>query len=89
MKYTIHIDRQAAKGLAQMPRKVQRQIDRKIGALAEDPFPRGCELIGSTTDIYRIKSGNYRIAYKVEGKRLMILVVRVGHRKEFYRYFDS
>jgi mRNA interferase RelE/StbE len=89
VKYTIKIDRVALKALASMPKKVQRQIRDKIDGLAEKPFPPNCLLIKNSNDIYRIKSGSYRIAYKVEGKRLIILVVRIGHRKDFYNYFDK
>jgi len=89
MKYTIDIDRQAAKALAKLPRKAQRQIRNVIDQLADNPYPKNAELIQSTKDIYRIRSGNYRIAYQVRKKRLLILVVRIGHRKDFYRHFKS
>jgi len=88
VKYTIHIDTGAAKSLAKMPRKVQRQIGRKIDALADDPFPTDSKSIKGAKDLYRIRSGNYRIAYKVKAGKLLILVIRIGHRKDFYCYFD-
>jgi mRNA interferase RelE/StbE len=83
--YNIYIDTQAQKALAAMPKKVQRQIGRKIDALAKNPFPNNAKLIQRTTDIYRIRSGDYRIAYKVRHKRLLILVISIGHRKDFYQ----
>jgi len=87
VKYDIKVDKKAAKALAKMPRKVQTQVKRKIDALAQNPFPRGCRLIETTEDIYRITSGNYRISYTVKKKRLIILVIRIGHRQDFYTYF--
>ena len=89
MKYSIKIDKLAIKALASMPKKVQRQIRDKIDGLGENPFPQYCMLIKNTTDIYRIKTGSYRIAYKIEGKSLLILVIRIGHRNDFYNYFDK
>jgi len=84
VKYTICIDRQAAKTLTALPPNIQRQIARKIDSLANDPFPSGFVPIQGMAGLYRIKSGEYRIAYKVEGKKLIVLVIRVGHRKDFY-----
>ena len=90
MKYKIKIDKNASKALAKLPKKVQRQIAHKIDDLAEDPFPQNCTPIGSVkgNDIYRIKSGNYRIGYQVKEKMILILVLRIGHRKDFYEYFE-
>jgi mRNA interferase RelE/StbE len=85
VKYTIKIDRQALKAVAKLPPKVRRQIRGKIDDLAADPFPQSCKRIGSVKsgDVYRIASGNYRIAYQVRQRVLLILVVRIGHRRDF------
>ena len=47
-------------------------------------------LIGSVkrNDVYRIKSGTYRIGYQVKEEMILILVLRIGHRKDFYKYFE-
>jgi mRNA interferase RelE/StbE len=88
MSYRIEIDRQAVKAMAALPKKVQRQIAERIDSLADNPFPPDAEQIKGQTDIWRIRSGEYRIAYTVRRKVLRILVLRVGARKDFYRYFD-
>ena len=36
-------------------------------------------------DLYRFRSGDYRIVYLIEDDKLIVLVVRIGHRKEIYR----
>ena len=86
--YKVRIAQVAADFIRAQSRKIQRQILDKISFLAKDPYNRG-ERIKSTPDMFKIRSGNYRIAYKVEKGRLLILVVRVGHRQDFYRYFDG
>ncbi len=90
MKYQINVDKEASKALAKLPKKVKRQIANKINDLAEDPFPQGYTAIGSVkrNDVYKIKSGNYRIGYQVIKEMILILVVRIGHRKDFYKYFE-
>ena len=90
MKYQIKVDKKASKALAKLPKKVQRQIAVKINDLANDPFPKDCAPIVSVKkdDIYRIKSGDYRIGYQVKKEIILILVLRIGHRKDFYEYFE-
>jgi mRNA interferase RelE/StbE len=88
MAYHVDIDREALKAIAELPKKIQRQIADCIDSLARDPFPSDAEQIKGQNDIWRIKSCNYRIAYTVHEGILHILILRVGHRKDFYRYFD-
>jgi len=88
MAYHVDIDREALKAMADLPKKIQRQIADRIDSLALSPFPPDAEQIKGQNDIWRIKSGTYRIAYAVHEEILHILVFRVGHRKDFYRYFD-
>ena len=75
--------------LRQIP-KIRRQLFGKIEALAAQPFPPGCKRLQATCgDLYRIRSGDYRIIYQVHQNRLLVLVVRVGTRQEVYRRLPS
>ncbi len=56
----------------------------RIAALADDPRPPGCEKL-SGLERYRVRQGAYRIIYEIEDDRLVVLVVRVGNRREVYR----
>ena len=49
------------------------------------PRPHGFEKLNGTDQLYRIRVGDYRIVYAVEDERLLVLVVKVGHRREVYR----
>jgi len=62
---------------------LRRIIDR-IGSLAENPRPVGCEKL-SGQERYRIRQGNYRIIYSIQDTELTVWVVKVGHRREVYR----
>ena len=62
---------------------LQRIIER-IGNLAEDPRPVGCEKL-SGQEKYRVRQGNYRIIYSIQDTELTVWVVKVGHRREVYR----
>jgi mRNA interferase RelE/StbE len=84
-RFEILIKRSAAKEIEAISRKKDRQrIVRKIRELAEDPRPHGCQKL-SGRDRYRIRQGPYRIVYSVEDDRLIVYVVKVGHRSDVYR----
>lgn len=85
MTYRIIIDDEALKELEMLPKKLQRQIAAKIDALAHNPRPTGCEQLKGRADLLKIRSGDYRIVYKVEDDRVLVLVVRIRHRKDVYR----
>ncbi len=85
MTYRIELKLSAVRALSSLPKKDQRRISAKIDSLAENPHPRGTEKIEGSENLFRIRSGDYRIIYQVRAKVLMILVVKIGHRKEIYR----
>jgi mRNA interferase RelE/StbE len=83
--YRIEVRPRAEKELAGLPRDAQRRIVRAIDALAEDPRPAGCAPLKGGEGLLRIRVGVYRVIYLVEDDRLLVLVVRIGHRREVYR----
>ncbi len=83
--YTLLIKASAAKEIERLPtKKLRRAIVARIRALVEDPRPPGCVKL-SGADKYRIRYGSYRILYRIEDDRLVVVVVRVAHRKTAYR----
>ncbi len=84
-RYEIQFTRAAERGLATLPRVVQRRVDAAILALAEVPHPPGSKKLQGEDDLYRIRVGDYRILYRVEENRLIILVVDVGNRRDIDR----
>jgi len=84
-KYKVSIKRSAVKEIEAIPRKKERQrIIRRIGQLAEDPRPPVSTKL-SGYDRYRIREGSYCIVYSIEDSELVVVVVKVGHRKDVYR----
>jgi mRNA interferase RelE/StbE len=66
-------------------KKDRRRIVSRIQALAENPRPYGCEKLSGQFDRYRVREGNYRIVYSIDDDKLLVDVVKVGHRKDVYR----
>jgi mRNA interferase RelE/StbE len=87
VKYTIEFSKLVSKSLKKIPNNEARKILRKAEALITNPYPNGFKKIQGEENLFRIRSGDYRILYRVFEKRLVILVVNVGHRKDIYQSF--
>ena len=84
--YSVFIKPSAAKEIEAVGQKDDRQrIVTRIRSLARDPRPFGCEKLSGREDLYRIRVGRYRVVYSVGDAELVVLIVRVGHRKNVYR----
>jgi mRNA interferase RelE/StbE len=53
--------------------------------LANDPRPPGCDKLAGLEALYRIRVGQYRVVYQIQDQMLLVLVVKIGHRREVYR----
>ena len=82
-KYKIEIKRSAAKEIKKLPQKDLKKILSKILSLADNPRPDGCLKL-SADEKYRIRIGNYRILYEIQDMLLIVIVVKVAHRKDVY-----
>jgi mRNA interferase RelE/StbE len=58
-------------------------LAKKIISLKENPRPHGCLKLTAEQG-YRIRSGNYRIIYRIDDKKKEVFVYRIKHRKEAY-----
>ncbi len=84
MPYRILVRRSALKELEALPGKIRVRITSEIEALATDPRPAGAiKLTGA--DLYRIRAGEIRVVYSIEDDRLIVIIVRVGHRGDVHR----
>jgi mRNA interferase RelE/StbE len=82
--YSLRIKPSAVKELEALPPKDRRKIVTRIHGLASDPRPHGGEKL-SGLDQYRVRQGNYRVVYEVEDATRVVLVVKIGHRRDVYR----
>jgi mRNA interferase RelE/StbE len=82
--YQIEITRDALKTLAKLDKPIRRRLQTAIDRLTEDPRPSGVTALKGLSDYLRIRVGDYRVIYRVEDGRLVVVVVAVGHRREIY-----
>lgn len=85
--YSVQTLESARRQLKQLSDIEQQRVRRAIRRLAQDPRPKGARLVASTGPerIWRIRVGDYRVLYQVNNDQLVMLVIRVGHRREVYR----
>ncbi|MCC6329761.1 MAG: type II toxin-antitoxin system RelE/ParE family toxin [Acidobacteria bacterium] len=85
--YSIEFVKSAQKEFERLPIKIRTKIAEALGFLAQNPFSDLLKVkkLKGAEDVYRFRTGDYRVLYEVHRKRLVILVIKVGNRKEVYR----
>ena len=90
MPYSIELTPAAEKALLKLAKKnrtLMARMDRAILSLTDNPTPSNSKhLVGEIANLYRLRVGDYRVIYQVDGGKLIILVIHVGHRKDVYRH---
>lgn len=87
MPYQVFIKESAQRELDDLPRKHRLQVERHIDDLGRDPFPPDAAALKGQRfkGLYRKRSGDYRIIYQVQHDRLIVLVVKIGNRRDVYQ----
>jgi mRNA interferase RelE/StbE len=83
-QWHIEITKDAVKTLAKLDKPVRRRLQAAIDGLANDPRPVGVVAMKSQSGYLRLRVGDWRVIYRVEDDRLVIVVVALGHRREIY-----
>ena len=84
MRYSLKIKSSAMKEIRGLPREDRKRVVAAIDSLQEQPH-QGTLLKGSHTGLRRIRVGHYRVIFEVQAAALVVLVLRVGHRRDVYR----
>jgi len=83
-RFEVIFKQSVAKDLRQIPKKDVTRILNRIKALSIEPRPPGVEKL-SGQDKYRVRQGAYRILYEVRNNELIVVVVKIGHRRDVYK----
>ena len=85
MTYSVELSPSAAKALTKIDKPSQLRTAGVIELLAVEPRPPAAKMLrGGEHGRWRVRVGDYRIVYTVEDDRLLVLVLRVAHRREVY-----
>lgn len=82
--YKVFIKRSAQKALSRIGNEQRDAIIKKIKGLEENPRPGQSKKLKGR-DAYRLRIGRYRVIYEIEGEKLIVLVVAIGHRGDVYK----
>ncbi len=83
-RYRVVFRKSITRDMRRIPNRDLRRILDAIDALSEDPRPPGVEKL-SGQERYRVRKGDYRIIYEVKDDQVIVVVVKIGHRKDVYR----
>jgi len=83
--YTLLVGRSAERDLGRLPSAVFERVNERILALREDPRPQGVRKLVGALEGWRIRVGDYRVLYRVDDDAQTVTIVRVRHRRDFYR----
>ena len=85
-EYRLLIKPSAAREIEAIGTKRDRQrIVGRIQSLATEPRPLDCEKLAGHSALFRVRQGSYRVIYSVDDPNHIVVVVKVGHRREVYR----
>ncbi|MET9257745.1 type II toxin-antitoxin system RelE/ParE family toxin [Streptomyces sp. NPDC003717] len=87
MKYAFRFTAAAQRQLRALDRPAAMRILTALTALGDDPYREDADVkkLTGPSGLYRLRVGRYRVAYRVEDGELLILVVKVGDRRDVYR----
>ena len=87
--YSIEFTKSAKKEFDRLSDRMQDRVLEALGILSQNPFSEllKTKKIKGAQNLYRIRISAYRIVYDVQKDRLLIIVIKIGHRKEVYRHF--
>jgi mRNA interferase RelE/StbE len=83
--YQIDIKPSAQKALGKLAKPLAVSIIKKINGLAVNPYPSGIKKLSGMDNAYRVRTGDYRIIYRIFSDVLVVEVIKIGHRKSIYK----
>ena len=84
MSYEVRLLPSAIRTLRKLSPEAKRRVQAVIELLAEDPRPPAAKRLTARPE-WRVRSGDYRVLYRIEDDVLTVVVVDLGHRREIYR----
>ena len=84
MTYTVQILPVATRAIRKLPPAGKRRVQAIIELLAQDARPPSAKRLSGRPE-WRVRSGDYRVLYRIEDSLLTVIVVDAGHRREIYR----
>jgi mRNA interferase RelE/StbE len=88
LPHRVEFTEAALRVLRKLPRDAQRRIVVRAEALQGDPRPRGSEKLQTRLALYRVRSGDYRVVYRIVDSTNVVTIAMVGDRKDVHRWLE-
>jgi mRNA interferase RelE/StbE len=85
VSYRVVLAPAAERQLRKFDPPVRRRLQAVLELLADEPRPPAAKQLVGGAGEWRVQTGDYRIVYAIEAEELIVLVLRVGHRREVYK----
>jgi mRNA interferase RelE/StbE len=86
MAWEVSLSNQPRKFLRDLrDERLRDRIEEAIDALSVNPRPEGMKQLAASDGIHRVRVGDYRVLYAIRDAELLVLVVKIAHRREVYR----
>jgi mRNA interferase RelE/StbE len=82
--YKVSITSRAEHDIRKLDKPIKNRIVKAVLALESNPRPTGCLKVQSEEGVWRLRVGDWRVGYTVDDAVNEVVVVRIGHRSEFY-----
>jgi mRNA interferase RelE/StbE len=82
--YAVRLAPAAVRQLRKLDPSGRRRVQAAIDLLADEPRPPAArQLVGGAGE-WRVRTGDFRIIYEIQDRQLLVLVIKVGHRRDVY-----
>lgn len=85
MIFTIKFSPPAQRHYRKLPPEIKPRIESALDEIAQDPFGMGLPLQGDLKGFRKFRVGTFRILYQILPKEIVVIVIRIDHRKDVYR----
>ena len=85
MAFTLRYKSSVRKELRKLSQTDRVAIVHKIELFKTDPRPEGSAKLKGSHDLFRIRHGDYRVIYQIQKDVLVIIIIRIGHRRDIYK----
>jgi mRNA interferase RelE/StbE len=86
-EYSVEFVRSAQKELEKLPARIRDRVFEALKLLSLNPYSELLKVkkLKGAADLFRIRLGEYRVVYEIRDERLVVVVIKIGHRREIYR----
>ena len=84
MTYSVRLSPAAARQLRKFDPQARRRLQAVIELLSDEPRPPAATRLVGGAGEWRVRTGDYRVIYEIHDGELLVLVLRMAHRREVY-----